>query len=79
MEYKQTAEYAYDLITHFYNLRREWVQKVGKDNVKIVLPTEIYHLLGKRSGDNIVYPVIYNGMELEPSDNVSNVIFCYKD
>lgn len=64
MEYKKTAEYAFDLLEHFYNLNKSKIELIGKDKFKIMIPLEIYRLLQRTDG---TYPKRFRGMDLEPS------------
>ena len=74
MEYKKTAEYAFDILEHFYHLHKNDIEQIGKDKITIMLPLEIYKLLETTGGD---YPSTYRGMELKPSSG-SLVIFALK-
>lgn len=74
MEYKKTAEYAFDILEHFYHLHKDDIEQIGKDKITIMLPLEIYKLLGTTSGD---YPTTFRGMELKSSSG-SLVIFALK-
>ena len=51
MEYKKTAEYAFDILEHFYKLHKDDIEQIGKDKITVMLPLEIYKLLETTSGD----------------------------
>lgn len=74
MEYKRTAEYAFDILEHFYQLHKDDIEQIGKEKITVMLPLEIYKLLETTSGD---YPTTYRGMELKSSSG-SLVIFALK-
>lgn len=70
MGYTQTSEYAFDLLEHFYNIHKEQIDLVGKDNIEIYVPTEIYELLAFKEykSDKIKYPKAYRKMPIHRWD-----------
>ena len=74
MEYKKTAEYAFDLMEHFYNLNRDKIEEVGTDKLRVLVPLEIYILLERTDG---TYPTRYRHMDME-STTGNLIIFALK-
>lgn len=74
MEYNKTAEYAFDILDHFYNLKKDEIEAVGKDKIRVLLPLEIYKLLERTDG---TYPKTFRKMDLSPT-TCSLVIFALK-
>lgn len=64
--YKETAEYAYDLLEHFYNIHILYIEEQGKNKIEMLVPTEIYKLLGKwnKEKTEVVYPNRFRGIDL---------------
>lgn len=46
MGYKDTAEYAFDLMEHFYNIHENQILSLGKENIIVYVPEEIIKLFG---------------------------------
>ena len=66
--YKETAEYAFDLMEHFYKLNILFVEENGKENIEILVPQEIYNLLecrDRKTGE-ITHPTHYRKMPMIP-------------
>lgn len=71
--YKQTAEYAFDLIEHFYKLNILFVEENGEENIEVLVPQEIYELLAcrdKKTG-GITYPTHYRKMDIIPYEGTT--------
>ena len=68
--YKETAEYAYDMLQHFYNINVLFVEEMGKDKIEMLVPEEIYKLLAKRKkgSDEIIYPSKFRDIDIVPYD-----------
>ena len=66
--YKQTAEYAFDLLEHFYNIHILFIEEMGKNKIEMLVPKEIYELLGKWNKDKskVLYPEQFRGIDLVP-------------
>ena len=78
--YKETAEYAFDLLEHFYNINILYVEQNGADNIEVLVPQEIYRLLeckDKKTGE-ITYPVRYRKMNIIPYEG-STIDFVLKN
>ena len=73
LRYKQTHEYAYDLLEHFYNINILFVESHAQNEIEIHVPVEIFNLLAcrdMRTGD-IVYPYKFKGIDLVPTKSSS--------
>ena len=71
--YKQTAEYAFDLMEHFYKLNILFVEENGEENIEVLVPQEIYELLAcrdKKTG-GITYPTRYRKMDIIPYEGTT--------
>ena len=71
--YKQTAEYAFDLMEHFYHINILYVEENGAENIEVLVPQEIYHLLecrDRKTGD-ITYPTRYRKMDIVPYEGTT--------
>ena len=71
--YKETFEYAFDLLEHFYNLNILFVEENGAENIEVLVPEEIHHLLqckDRKTGD-ITYPTRYRKMDIVPCEGSS--------
>ena len=76
--YKQTAEYAFDVLEHFYNIHHNQILSLGADNIFILIPEEIYNLLeAKDKSGNCIFPTEFRNIKLE-SYNGSRILFCLK-
>lgn len=71
--YKETAEYAFDLMEHFYKLNILFVEENGKENIEILVPQEIYNLLACKDmkTGKITYPKRYRKMDMIPYEGTS--------
>ena len=79
MEYKQTAEYAYDLLMHFYHIHENQIRLVGTDNIKILCPTEILSLLECKNVYNELFlPDKFMKMDLRAYSG-STILFVLKE
>ena len=77
--YKQTAEYAFDVLEHFYNIHENQILSLGKKNIFIMLPAEIYNLLeAKDKKGNCTFPAKFRDIQLE-SYTGSRILFCLKE
>ena len=78
--YKQTCEYCYDLMEHFYQIHKEQIALVGAENIAILVPAELYELLAckKRGSDEIVYPKKFRKIDFY-SYHGSVIIFALKE
>ena len=50
-KYKETAEYANDLMEHFYNIHSNQILILGKEHFYMLVPREILHLLEYKTKD----------------------------
>lgn len=79
MGYKDTAEYAFDLMEHFYNIHENQILSLGKENIVVYVPEEIMNLLEcKNSKGEISHPDKYRKMEMK-SYKGSNILFALKE
>ena len=71
--YKQTVEYAYDLLEHFYNINILYLETNGIDKVEMLVPNEIYELLKAKDKKTkeIIYPHSFKGVTLTPYEGSS--------
>lgn len=77
--YKQTAEYAFDVLEHFYNIHHNQILSLGKDNIFILIPTEIYNLLEAKDSENVShFPLTFKGIEIGVYSG-SIILFCLKE
>lgn len=77
--YKQTAEYAFDVLEHFYNIHHNQILSLGKENIFILLPTEIYNLLEAKDEYHIShFPITFRDIKLEEYSG-SRILFCLKE
>lgn len=74
MEYKKTAEYAFDIMEHFYAKKKDKIEEIGKDKIRVLVPLEIYKLLERTDG---TYPTTYHKMDME-STTGNLIIFALK-
>lgn len=77
--YKQTTEYAYDLLEHFYNINILYLETNGIDKVEMLVPQEIYDLLKARDmkTKEIIYPEKFKSVTLTPYEG-STIDFVLK-
>ena len=76
--YKQSAEYAFDVLEHFYNIHHNQILSLGADNIFILLPEEIYKLLeAKDKKGNSIFPTKFKNIKLE-SYSGSRILFCLR-
>lgn len=75
MSYKETAEYAYDLLEHFYSINKSRIEELGSKNFKILVPKEILNLLITRTGN---LPNKFRNMDIE-SYSGSTIEFILKE
>lgn len=71
--YKQTAEYAFDLMEHFYNINILYVEENGVENIEVLVPQEIYKLLecrDRKTGE-ITHPTRYRKMDIVPYEGTT--------
>lgn len=79
MDYKDTPEYAFDLLEHFYNIHENQILSLGKENIVVYVPEEIMNLLEcENSKGEISHPVRYRKMEMK-SYKGSNILFALKE
>lgn len=77
--YKQTAEYAFDLLDHFYRIHENQILSLGKENLFILIPTEIYNLLEVKDKNNISsFPIAFRNIKVEEYSG-SRILFCLKE
>lgn len=77
--YKQSAEYAFDLLEHFYNKHHNQILSIGKENIFILIPTEIYNLLESKDENNIShFPIAFRKIKIEEYPG-SRILFCLKE
>ena len=80
MRYKQTAEYAIDLLEHFFALDKEHINKAGRENIKVLVQAEIYALLAyKKKDGSLGYLTKYRGMDMESRSDISTIQFVDKN
>lgn len=70
MRYKETFEYAFDLLDHFYRINILFIEEHDKNDIEIHVPTEIYKLLAcrERGTGTIVFPPKFKGIDLVQYD-----------
>lgn len=79
MNYTESAEYAFDLLEHFYQLHHNMILCVGKENLIIYIPEKIYALLvcidekGKKS-----FPTTFREIKIQVYTG-STIIFALKE
>lgn len=78
MEYKQTAEYAYDLLEHFYKKHLDQIRIIGVNNITILCPSEILSLLEVRYTDKVILPDKFRKMDIR-SYSGSTILFVLKE
>ncbi len=77
--YKQTAEYAFDVLEHFYHIHQNQILSLGKENLFILIPTEIYRLLEVKDNNNISsFPIAFRNIKIEEYSG-SRILFCLKE
>lgn len=78
--YKQTCEYCYDLMEHFYQIHKDQITLIGKDNVMIFVPAELYELLACEDykTKQIYYPKRFREIDFY-SYHGSAIIFALKE
>lgn len=71
--YKETVEYAFDLLEHFYNINILFVEENGVENIEVLVPEEIHHLLACKDSKTgqITYPTRYRKMDIVPYEGTS--------
>lgn len=78
--YKETVEYAYDLLEHFYKLNVQIISEIGTENIEVHVPQEIYELLkceNIRTGE-IYYPTQFRHIDIVPLTSTSTITFVKK-
>lgn len=83
MSYKETAEYAFDLMEHFYKLHENQILCLGAANLKVMVPTEIYNLLEVKNKEtekmNVkAFPARYRKMDMYSYPG-STILFALKE
>ena len=77
--YKQSAEYAFDVLEHFYNIHHNQILSLGKENIFILIPTEIYNLLEAKDENKIShFPIAFRDIKIEEYSG-SRILFCLKE
>ena len=77
--YHNSIEYAFDLLEHFYKLHENMILCVGKENIKIYIPTEIFSLLKHiDTNGKTVFPETFHGIKLAVYTG-STIIFALKE
>lgn len=77
--YKESFEYAFDLLEHYYNQFENLILSTGKDNLKIVIPYGIFALLKSYTDDNkVTFPTEFRGIQLQVYDGKS-IMFAFKE
>lgn len=79
MAYKDTAEYAFDLLDHYYKLHSNQILCLGKDNLQIMIPETIYALLkAKDLKETTMFPTQFKGIDIQVY-NGSFILFALKE
>lgn len=80
MEYKETAECAFDLMEHFYRIHKEQIDILGADKFDVYVPSEILNLLECRDRitKKITYPIRYRKMTIISYEG-SEILFALKE
>ena len=79
MSYSETAEYAFDLLEHFYHLHENQVLSLGKENIMILIPDRIFALLqAKDVNGNIDFPTKFKDIQLHVYTG-SSIVFALKE
>ena len=79
MAYKDTCEYAFDLLDHYYQLHHNQILSLGKDNLQIMIPETIFALLkAKDSMDKTMFPIQFKGIDIQVY-NGSFILFALKE
>lgn len=77
--YKQTAEYAFDILDHFYRIHENQILSLGKENLFILIPTEIYNLLEVKDNEDVSsFPIAFRNIKVEEYPG-SRILFCLKE
>ena len=65
MEYKETAEYAFDVLEHEYNKFQSIIELAGAYNFCVMIPSKLQENLKCCNVYNgYMYPVKYRGMDI---------------
>lgn len=79
--YKESFEYAFDILDHFYRIHKNMILIIGEGNLIIYFPAEIYALLkmvDKKDKTKISFLQNFKGIDIEMYPG-SKVIFGLKE
>lgn len=77
--YKQTTEYAFDVLDHFYRIHENQILSLGKENLFLLIPSEIYRLLEVKDNKDISsFPIAFRDIKIEEYSG-SRILFCLKE
>lgn len=77
--YKQTAEYAFDVLDHFYRIHENQILSLGKENLFLLIPSEIYRLLEVKDNKDISsFPIAFRDIKIEEYSGL-RILFCLKE
>lgn len=80
VSYKESFEYAFDILEHFYGIHKNMILVIGEANLIIYFPAELYALLkmvNKKTGD-VTFLQNFKGIDIELYSG-SKVIFGLKE
>lgn len=78
--YKESFEYAFDILDHFYGIHKNMILIIGEANLIIYFPAELFALLkmvNKKTGD-VSFLHQFKGIDIELYSG-SKVIFGLKE
>ena len=79
MAYKDTSEYAFDLLEFYYQSHQNQILSLGKESIKILIPFAIFALLKSTDvKENTTFPEMFRDITLQVYDGKS-IIFALKE
>lgn len=79
--YKESFEYAFDILDHFYHIHQNMILTIGKENLIIYFPAELFALLkmvDKKDKTKISFLQKFRDIDIEMYSG-SKVIFGLKE
>lgn len=79
--YKESFEYAFDILDHFYHIHKNMILVIGEANLIIYFPAELFALLkmvDKKDSEKISFLQNFRGIDIEMYSG-SKVIFGLKE
>lgn len=81
VSYKESFEYAFDILDHFYRIHKNMILVIGEANLIIYFPAELFALLkmvDKNDKTKISFLQSFRGIDIEMYSG-SKVIFGLKE